>query len=68
MIDCIDCEFSRIINGYIHCDWFDDEAYEDCPFEEVEGEKGYLEIFKYFTGFEKKSQSRRSFELSFAKN
>ena len=38
MIDCIDCEFSRIINGYIHCDWFDDEDYEDCPFEEGEGE------------------------------
>ena len=33
MIDCIDCEFSRIINGYIHCDWFDDD-YEDCPYEE----------------------------------
>ena len=33
MIDCIDCEFSRIINGYIYCDWFDDD-YEDCPYEE----------------------------------
>ena len=33
MIDCIDCEFSRIINEYIYCNWFDDD-YEDCPYEE----------------------------------
>ena len=37
MIDCIDCEFSRIINGYIHCDWFDDED-EDCPYLEEDFE------------------------------